>query len=137
MIRALVIAFAGAPVLAHKFPEFSRKSLSFGSVHPGRVFDINPPELPPSLVAASAEPKDIALRFINEHILPQEEEKRHSFLLRDDSYTDSASGVSHFYVRQLVNGLEVADGNININVFGGKVISYGDSVSQFLQGLRV
>lgn len=35
--------------------------------------------------------------------------------------------MSHVYVKQLVNGLEVADGNINLNIKDGMVISYGDS----------
>jgi extracellular elastinolytic metalloproteinase len=38
--------------------------------------------------------------------------------------------VTHIYIRQLVNGLEVIDGDININVDEtGRVISFGDSVS--------
>jgi len=49
------------------------------------------------------------------------------FVIRPDSYTDKATGTSHVYVRQLVNGLEVADGNINLNIVDGKVVSFGDS----------
>lgn len=51
------------------------------------------------------------------------------YFIRKDSYTDTNSGVSHVYVRQVVNGLEVADGNINLNIRDGKVLSYGNSVS--------
>jgi hypothetical protein len=35
---------------------------------------------------------------------------------------DEWTGVTHVYVRQLVNGLEVADGNINLNIRDGNVI---------------
>jgi extracellular elastinolytic metalloproteinase len=51
-----------------------------------------------------------------------------TFIIRKDSYTDKNMGVTHVYVRQVVNGIEVADGDMNINVKDGMVLSYGDSV---------
>ena len=54
------------------------------------------------------------------------------YFIRDDSYEDDSTGVAHLYIRQLVNGLEVADANINMNIKDGHVLSYGDSVSLFL-----
>ena len=51
------------------------------------------------------------------------------YVLREDSYTDDNTGVTHVYFRQRINGLEVSDGHINVNVKDGVVISYGDSVS--------
>jgi extracellular elastinolytic metalloproteinase len=50
-----------------------------------------------------------------------------SYSIRDDSYTDTNTGVTHVYVRQFVNGLEVVDGDINLNIKDGVVISYGNS----------
>lgn len=53
----------------------------------------------------------------------------HDFYVRPDSYTDPASGISHYFVRQLVNGLEVADGDLNINISPeGKILSFGSTL---------
>jgi hypothetical protein len=51
------------------------------------------------------------------------------------TYTDPRTLVTHIYIRQLVNGLEIIDGDININVDEtGRVISFGDSVSRLSLG---
>jgi extracellular elastinolytic metalloproteinase len=50
-----------------------------------------------------------------------------AYKIRPDSYTDKNTGVTHVYVRQLVNGLEVTDGDMNINIKDGMVLSYGNS----------
>lgn len=132
MALLLSLLLAG-PALASTAQSSSRKSLSFGPVLPHAQFVTNP-SASSSFTATSApstDPKEIALNFVNQ--LAQQyqttEDNGHSFFLREDSYTDSTSGVSHIYVRQLVQGIEVADGNINLNIYNGKVISYGDSVS--------
>jgi extracellular elastinolytic metalloproteinase len=52
--------------------------------------------------------------------------------LRQDPRSDTATGVTHVFFRQIINGIEVADGNINVTVKDGAVISYGDSVSIFV-----
>lgn len=53
----------------------------------------------------------------------------HDFYVRPDSYTDPSSGISHYFIRQLVNGLEVADGDLNINISPeGKILSFGSSL---------
>ncbi|KAF9434794.1 Fungalysin/Thermolysin Extracellular metalloproteinase 5 [Entomortierella beljakovae] len=45
-----------------------------------------------------------------------------------NSYTTKRNGVTHVYLRQVIDGLEVVNGDININVDrNGNVISYGDS----------
>ncbi|KAG9000691.1 Fungalysin/Thermolysin Extracellular metalloproteinase 5, partial [Tulasnella sp. 427] len=48
---------------------------------------------------------------------------------REDSYQDQATQIWHLYFRQLLQeGLvEVVDGDVNLNVLNGRVISYGDS----------
>ncbi|KAG0333010.1 Fungalysin/Thermolysin Extracellular metalloproteinase 5 [Podila humilis] len=51
-----------------------------------------------------------------------------------NSYTSASNGITHVYLRQMVDGLEVVNGNININVDrDGKIVSYGDS---FYKGQR-
>lgn len=50
-----------------------------------------------------------------------------SFFIRDDSYTDKNTGITHVYVRQLMNGTEIANGDMNLNIKDGEVLSYGDS----------
>ncbi|QRV88152.1 extracellular metalloproteinase MEP [Ceratobasidium sp. AG-Ba] len=50
------------------------------------------------------------------------------YYIRNDSYTDSNTGISHIYVRQIIDGIEVADGNVNINIRNGRVLSYGSSI---------
>ncbi|KAG8985950.1 Fungalysin/Thermolysin Extracellular metalloproteinase 5, partial [Tulasnella sp. 427] len=49
--------------------------------------------------------------------------------LREDSYQDQATQIWHLYFRQLLQGglVEVIDGDVNLNVLNGRVISYGDS----------
>ncbi len=124
---ALALALATSSTVAHA-PLQPRKSLSFGPVHPHAKFTVEPAPLPPSFRSTSQDPIQIARQFADEVILPKDYARRHSYVVREDSYTDSTTGVTHSYLRQLVNGLEVADANININVLDGKVISYGDSV---------
>lgn len=125
---ALALA-ASSSTLAHT-PLTPRKSLSFGPVHPHAKFTVAPAALPSSF-RFSRDPIEIARRFADEVILPKGPKGDalwSSYIVREDSYTDSTTGVTFVYLRQLVNGIEVADGDININVFEGKVISYGDSV---------
>ena len=44
------------------------------------------------------------------------------------TYTDVRTGITHIYARQLLNGLEVSDGDINLNIDrDGRVISWGNS----------
>lgn len=48
------------------------------------------------------------------------------FVVKRDYYTDKHTGVTHVYIKQRVNGLEVADADVNINIdANGRVISYG------------
>ena len=127
LVSFVALALATSSTLAHA-PLTPRKSLSFGPVHPHAKFTVEPAELPPSFRATSRDPIEIARQFADEVILSKDYARRHSYVVREDSYTDSTTGVTHVYLRQLINGIEVADGDININVLDRKVISYGDSV---------
>lgn len=127
-MQALLLSLAVSSAFAFHDHGASRKSLSFGPVLPHSQFVVNPTSSS-SLAATTAQsdPRKVAIDFVNE-LSAQFAQDGHSYWVREDSYTDTASGVSHFYFRQLVRDFEVADGNINVNVYNGKVISYGDSV---------
>ncbi|EJT98263.1 hypothetical protein DACRYDRAFT_24721 [Dacryopinax primogenitus] len=107
----------------------ARKSLSFGPKHPTAKLNV-----PSEQVHAASfglekrahcghdyDPKELAASFV------QSLHGGGEFRIREDSYTDARTGVSHIYVRQIVNGAEVMDGDINVNIRDGQVISYGDS----------
>lgn len=128
MLSALLLSLALSPAFAIHAPAPPRKSLSFGPVLPHAQFVVNPPSSPLAATSAESDPRKVAIDFVNELSVSFAQDG-YSYWIREDSYTDSTSGVSHFFFRQLVRDFEVADGNINVNVYNGKVISYGDSVS--------
>jgi extracellular elastinolytic metalloproteinase len=115
-----------ASALAHDGPISRRKTMGFGPVHPHAKFHTNPIS---SLKAsfANSDPYEVARSFVTT-LLEDQLSGDNSFALRKDSYTDKATGVTHVFFRQMINGIEVADGDINVNVKDGAVISYGDSV---------
>jgi extracellular elastinolytic metalloproteinase len=110
------LAVAGLAAAAHGG---ARKSLGFGPVlpHAGlRTLDVRG-----FTADGAADPFAVAEALVRELTA-------YEFVRREDSYTDAATGVSHVYFRQRVNGVEVADGDINVNVRDGLVLSYGNSV---------
>lgn len=121
----LSLAFAAVSV-AHST---GRKSLGHGPKLPHAKYVTDVPRVPS--FAPLMKPQDVALLYLNTIIsegtdsIPVE---GRDFIFRDDSYTDDRTGVTHLYVRQVVNGIEVADGDINLNIMDGHVLSYGDSV---------
>ncbi|KAI9447207.1 extracellular elastinolytic metallo proteinase [Lactarius psammicola] len=119
-----LVGLAGS-ALAHEGPTSRRKTMGFGPVHPHAKFHSSPASFTKASVFTS-DPYEIARSFVAE-LLQDQLSAENEFALRKDSYTDSATGVTHVYFRQMVNGLEVADGDISVNVKGGTVISYGDS----------
>ena len=121
-----LVGLAGS-ALAHGSPTSRRKTMGFGPVHPHAKFHTSPASFAKASVFTS-DPYEIARSFVTE-LLQDQLSAHNDVTLRKDSYTDSATGVTHVYFRQMINGLEVADGDINVNVKGGTVISYGDSVS--------
>lgn len=72
------------------------------------------------------DPFEVAHGFILT-LLPTSDE--YSYRIRKDSYTDPSTGVTHIYAKQVYRGLDVFDGDVNINVYNGKIISYGNEVS--------
>ncbi|KAI8368680.1 Fungalysin metallopeptidase-domain-containing protein [Choanephora cucurbitarum] len=70
------------------------------------------------------QPEDIAIAFAQAELTNSE------FVVQS-SYKSDLNGVTHVYLRQVVNGLEVLNGDININVDRfGKIISYGNSFAR-------
>lgn len=103
-----------------------RKTLSFGPVHPHAVYRTDPVYMSSGFADAGSDLAEVAQRFMEE--LMHETSPASSFVIRKDSYTDKNTGVSHIYVRQYMHGIEVTDGDINVNVKDGVVILYGDLV---------
>lgn len=135
----LVVASLAGYVYGHRYaPSTSigegrlgsrRKSLGFGPEHPHAVFHSSPYQIQTNgflPTDSSANPLEVARVFVNDFFKNQYTGS--SYDIRNDSYTDNNTGVTHVYVRQLVNGLEVIDGDMNINIKDGIVISYGNSV---------
>lgn len=137
-ISASLVALAVTGVLADSFAADNRhsvggrvrKSLGFGPELPHAVFNTSPEQAFQGSAAGANSPFGVAESFVS-HLLRRDGQLTESshYELRGDSYTDDNTGVTHVYFRQLINGLEVSDGLINVNVKNGVVISYGDSVS--------
>ncbi|KAH8981252.1 extracellular elastinolytic metallo proteinase [Lactarius akahatsu] len=108
-----LVGLAGS-ALAHGSPTSRRKTMGFGPVHPHAKFHTSPASFAKASVFTS-NPYEVAKGFVTE-LLQDQLSEDNKFTLRKDS------------TLTMVNGLEVADGDINVNVKGGTVISYGDSV---------
>jgi len=78
-----------------------------------------------SLFAGSASnPAKTATDFVEQHLTSSD------YIVKN-AYTSKHNGVTHVYLRQKVDGLEVVNGDINVNVDqDGHVISYGNSFYQ-------
>jgi len=130
LTASLVVASLVGSVLSHKGhdnPLRRRKSLGFGPEHPHAVFHTGPIYVTDGFMPTYSNPLVVAELFLQD-VLRNQLSELNSYRVREDSYTDSNTGVTHVYVRQVVNGLEVVDGDININIKDGQVLSYGSSV---------
>ena len=106
-----------------------RKTIGFNPVHPHDDFHTGTFPIPSAKgFSSSSDPYEVAKGFVTA-LLSDQLSGVNSFAMRNDSYTNKANGVTHVFFRQMINGIEVADGDINVNVKDGAVISYGDSVS--------
>ncbi|GJJ71188.1 extracellular elastinolytic metalloproteinase [Entomortierella parvispora] len=81
-----------------------------------------------SFYAGSASnPEQVAIEFVEKQVTDSD------YIVKN-AYTSKHNGVTHVYLKQRIDGLEVANGDINVNVDRhGNVISYGDS---FYKGNR-
>lgn len=124
-----------AGVLGHsghrdQVPGRARKSLGFGPVHPHAKYHSNPYQIVTNgfmPLSADSDPLEVAAHFVEDVLAGQLSESR-SYKIRKDSYTDQRTGITHVYIRQLINGLQVVDGDMNVNVKDGMILSYGNSV---------
>ncbi|CAI2196114.1 12647_t:CDS:2, partial [Funneliformis geosporum] len=67
-------------------------------------------------------PREIAIQFVKESLHPYAD-----FIIKN-IYKSEHNGITHVYLKQVVNGLQVINGDLNINIDRfGRVISYGDS----------
>ncbi|KAH9946600.1 Fungalysin metallopeptidase-domain-containing protein [Amylocystis lapponica] len=131
-MRGLFVASLAAAGLAAAFAHPGhadngvrrRKTLGFGPVHRHAVFHSEADAFG-SLFASKSDPYEVAQRFVKD--LTNDSPPASSFVIRKDSYTDKATGVTHVYVRQYMHGIEVVDGDINLNIKDGAVLSWGDS----------
>jgi extracellular elastinolytic metalloproteinase len=129
LVPILLAGLSATSVAAHESVK-SRKSLGFGPVHPHAVFNSDPSGIPQSFGGLqSKNPFQLAQNFAN-GLIPPHLDDASAFVLRKDSYTDRNTGVTHIYFRQFLNGLEVADGDLNVNVKDGIILSYGNSAYQ-------
>ncbi|KAF9039107.1 extracellular elastinolytic metallo proteinase [Panaeolus papilionaceus] len=139
LTASLVVATLAGHVYGHRHAAPSahdegriaarRKTMGFGPVLPHAVFYSSPYQIKTNAFTPadpSMDPREVARLFV-EDVLLEQVTQGSSYKIRDDSYTDKNTGVTHVYVRQLVNGLEVTDGDMNINVKDGMVLSYGNS----------
>ncbi|KAG9078459.1 Fungalysin/Thermolysin Extracellular metalloproteinase 5 [Ceratobasidium sp. UAMH 11750] len=115
LYAATLLSITFLPVAA---AHSARKSLRFGARNPTARY-VTEPQMPS--LAVHTDPFDVARAFLQSHT-------DSDYYIRDDSYTDSIIGTTHVYVRQRVDGIEVADGDINLNIRDGCVLSFGDSV---------
>ncbi|KAG1744942.1 Fungalysin metallopeptidase-domain-containing protein [Suillus paluster] len=116
--------------LAAAIPEPQRrKSLSFGPVLPHARFDSSAHQPVPDTLFSTqtrvrVDPYEVAKSFLDSIV---DFDNGVTYIIRGDSYTDHATGVTHVYARQLIQGVQVADGNVNLNIKDGVILSYGDS----------
>ncbi|KAK8847507.1 hypothetical protein IAR55_005365 [Kwoniella newhampshirensis] len=107
-----------------------RKSLSFGPTHSHASFEVLEEPLTIAIVQASGLLGDVDVREVAKTFIASkvEGEEGQAFYIRDDTYTDSRTGVTYVHARQLINGLEVSDGDINVNIDrDGRILSWGNS----------
>lgn len=136
LTASLVFATLAGSVYGHSHdsnaPLRRRKTLGFGPEHPHAVFKSNPYQIQTAgftPLSPSTDPYDVARLFVSDVLGVSDAHS--SWKIRKDSYTDENTGVTHVYVRQVINGLEVADGDMNINIKDGRVLSYGNSVCTY------
>jgi len=134
LTASLVAAGLAGSALSHSVKNHSpvkrRKTLGFGPEHPHAVFHSSLYQIQTNgfmSMGDDVDPLEVAHSFVKDNLGTKLTESM-SYKIRKDSYTDSNTGVTHVYVRQVVNGLEVADGDMNINIKDGMVLSYGSSV---------
>ncbi|KAG8898323.1 Fungalysin/Thermolysin Extracellular metalloproteinase 5, partial [Tulasnella sp. 408] len=104
-----------------------RKTVSFGPQLSHAKYTTTPAQL--SGFTTTSNDKLSVFRLADDYVKNVLGHPEGSWKLREDSYLDETTGIWHLYLRQVMHDgtVEVTDGDINLNVLDGKVISYGDS----------
>lgn len=123
----------------------SRKTVLAAPLSPPQLLLPEPQQGPPPPGSSSAVgylsgpaagvPLDIALAYIHEHRkeLGLTEEDLADIVVKDQ-YTSPHNGITHIYLRQRLEGIELFNGDININITAeGRVLNMGN---HFLPDLR-
>ena len=131
-LTTVTLALTGlaAHALAHSIPpplspstSSRRKTLGFGPDLPHARFqsvDVRAAAVDPTKDAYA-----VARGFLSQY---DDFRAGRAYVIRPDSYTDHATGVTHVYARQVIGGIEVANAHVNLNIKDGRVLSFGDSV---------
>ena len=135
LVKSALTTVVAAAVLVqavyHDNQPRRRKSLGFGPPNPRSTFVSTPEKIyehhMPPWFHAQVTPYELADIFVHT-LLFDYLSANFSYERRDDSYTDSNTGVTHVYYRQIINGIPVVDGDINVNIKDGIMLSFGDSV---------
>ncbi|KAG9018730.1 Fungalysin/Thermolysin Extracellular metalloproteinase 5 [Tulasnella sp. 427] len=130
---AKLVPFVAALSAAVEAHSPLRKTVSFGPQLSHSKYTTSPSQL--SSFTTASNDKQSVFRLADEYVKDVLGHPEGSWKLREDSYLDENTGVWHLYLRQVMHDgtVEVTDGDINLNVRNGKVISYGDS---FYRGPR-
>jgi extracellular elastinolytic metalloproteinase len=132
VLLALLLATSSNALNSHLEVPKSRKTLNFGFDKPHSRFVTlaKPSKIRDSFIAIpKVDPYKLANEFIPS-LCPESDE--YSYRIRKDSYTDPTTGVTHVFAKQTYRGLDVVDGDLNLNIKDGVVLSYGNEVSRFL-----
>ena len=125
----VTLALAGLAVhaLAHSVPPYNvrRKTLGFGPDLPHARFESAVDVHLSAAVDATKDAYVVARDFLSPY---RDFQAGRTYVIRPDSYTDHATGVTHIYARQIIGGIEVANAHVNLNIKDGRVLSFGDSV---------
>ena len=102
-----------------------RKTMGFGSHLPHARF--TQPAVEFQAMSKDIDPFTVAAEFIQQLYGDKLSSGHFGTWVRPDSYTDSATGITHVYVGQSFRGYTVTNAYMNLNVKDGRVISYGSS----------
>lgn len=132
LTAASITSVAALPKHLHAQPEF-RATGNFGPHLPHKTYTTmfgEGNDLMWSAGGESTSPETVATLFAS-HLAP------HSEFIVQSSHTSQLSGVTHVYLRQVVDGIEVVNGDMNINVDRhGQVLSAGNSFAQPVQSKK-
>ncbi len=104
---------------------------------PPSIPPVQTPPLPSGFLSAPAagDPVEIALRYLREHRFELKlTDQDLSDIVVKDRYVTAHNGVTHLYLRQRLNGIEVFNGDVNVNLTpDGRIINLGNHFVSDLQ----